>query len=273
MKEIIEIAKPFLRWAGGKSWLLKHLDSLLPKEGYNAYHEPFLGGASVFLALNPRKSYLSDLNKELIETYSSLRDFPEEIIECLKNHENSEKYYYKIRSTIPKDPIDKAARFIYLNQTSFNGIFRVNLKGKYNVPYGFRTKDFIEPDKLKLVSERLQNTVLFTGDFSIALDNVQENDLVFLDPPYTVSHNHNGFIKYNQKLFSFDDQIRLSRLIDEIKSRNAFYILTNAAHPKVEAIFSKGDSVLRKSRANLIGGLSAQRGQTEEFVFTNTIKI
>lgn len=273
MKETTDIAKPFLRWAGGKSWLLKHLNLFLPKNGFKAYHEPFLGGASVFLALNPEKAYLSDLNRELIETYSTLRDHPEEIIEYLKIHTNSEEYYYYIRSQIPQDPVEKAARFIYLNQTSFNGIFRVNLKGKYNVPYGFRRKVFLEPEKLRIVSNRLINTELAISDFSIILENIKENDLVFLDPPYTVSHNHNGFIKYNQKIFSLEDQNRLSRLIDEVKNRGAYYILTNAAHPEIEEIFSKGDSVLKKSRANLIGGLSAQRGHIEEFIFTNTIKI
>lgn len=272
MKETIEIAKPFLRWAGGKSWLLKHIDNILPENGFNTYHEPFLGGGSVFLALNPTKSFLSDLNSELIETYSTLKENPEEIIDFLKYYSNSEQFYYSIRSHLPKNRIEKASRFIYLNQTSFNGIFRVNLKGEYNVPYGFRTKEFLEPEKLRLVSKRLQSSELLVGDFSIVLKNVKKNDLVFLDPPYTVSHNHNGFIKYNQKLFSLDDQIRLSSLIDDIKNKGAYYILTNAAHPKIKEIFSKGDSVLKKSRASLIGGVSAQRGHTEEFVFTNAIK-
>jgi DNA adenine methylase len=267
------ITKPFLRWAGGKSWLLKHLNFLLPRGGFNSYHEPFLGGASVFLALNPKKAYLSDLNKELIETYLTLKNKPEDIIEHLKSYKNSEDYYYYVRSNIPIDPVEKAARFIYLNQTSFNGIFRVNLKGEYNVPYGFRTKEFLDPEKLRLVSGRLNNAELMVADFSITLDNIQENDLVFLDPPYTVSHNYNGFIKYNQKIFSLEDQIRLSGLIDEIKKKGAYYILTNAAHPKIEEIFTKGDSVFKKSRASLIGGLNAQRGLTEEFVFTNTIPI
>lgn len=272
MKETIEIAKPFLRWAGGKSWLLKHIDTILPENGFNTYHEPFLGGGSVFLALNPKKSFLSDLNSELIETYSTLKEKPEDIIDCLSHYINSEQFYYSIRSQVPKNRIEKAARFIYLNQTSFNGIFRVNLKGEYNVPYGFRTKDFLETEKLRLVSKRLQNSELMVGDFSIVFKNIKENDLIFLDPPYTVSHNYNGFIKYNQKLFSLDDQIRLSSLIDDIKDKGAYYILTNAAHPRIKEIFSKGDSVLKKSRASLIGGLSAQRGHTEEFIFTNVIK-
>ena len=271
MLELTEVARPFLRWAGGKSWLLKHLHDLLPRNGFNNYHEPFLGGASIFLALNPQHSFLSDLNEELMDTYETLRVYPEEIIECLKDYVNEEQYYYQIRATDFQDPIERAARFIYLNQTSFNGIFRVNLEGKYNVPYGHRTKDFLEPEKLRAVSQRLQDATLRKGDFSMVLENVNEKDLVFLDPPYTVSHNNNGFIKYNHKLFSLDDQIRLGQVIDQIKERRAFYILTNAAHHKIQEIFQKGDSILKKSRTNVIGGTKAQRGYTEEFVFTNTI--
>ncbi len=271
MLELTDIAKPFLRWAGGKTWLLKHLHELLPSNGFNNYHEPFLGGASIFLALNPRFSYLSDLNEELIGTYVTLRDFPEEIISCLSEHVNEEDYYYKLRESRPTDPVEKAAKFIYLNQTSFNGIYRVNLEGKYNVPFGHRSKNFLEPEKLRLVSDRLQNVEFQIGDFSIILENVRENDLVFLDPPYTVSHNNNGFIKYNHKLFSLDDQIRLSGVIDEIRNRGAYYILTNAAHMAIEEIFEKGDTRFIKSRASLIGGALAVRGSTEEYIFTNTI--
>ncbi|MBO6516834.1 MAG: Dam family site-specific DNA-(adenine-N6)-methyltransferase [Bacteroidia bacterium] len=271
MQELTDIVKPFLRWAGGKSWLLKHLPELIPSKGFGNYHEPFLGGGSIFLALNPKYSYLSDLNTELIDTYETLRDYPKLVISCLADYKNEERYYYQMREFQPTNPIENAARFIYLNQTSFNGIYRVNLKGKYNVPFGYRTKNFFEPEKLTKVSERLQNVEFGRGDFSIILDNVQENDLVFLDPPYTVSHNNNGFIKYNHKLFSLDDQIRLSRIIDEIRSRGAYYILTNAAHDRIKEIFEKGDSRFTKSRASLIGGASAQRGPTKEYVFTNTI--
>ena len=272
MLELSDIAKPFLRWAGGKTWLLKHLGELLPAEGFNNYHEPFLGGASIFLALNPRFSYLSDLNEELIETYETLRDMPEQVIACLSEHVNEEDYYYQLRESSLSNPVERAAKFIYLNQTSFNGIYRVNLNGKYNVPFGHRSKNFLEPEKLRQVSERLHSVKFQKGDFSIILENVQENDLVFLDPPYTVSHNNNGFIKYNHKLFSLDDQIRLSEVIDEIKNRGAYYILTNAAHKKIKDIFEKGDALFTKSRASLIGGALAQRGATEEYIFTNTVQ-
>lgn len=120
----IEHIIPFLRWAGGKNWLVRHLNLLISENHFNNYHEPFLGGASLFFALKPQNgSFLSDLNKELIETYISLRDFPEEIISKLSEFRNSESFYYKIRHDKNRDPIFKAARFIFLNQTSFNGLF------------------------------------------------------------------------------------------------------------------------------------------------------
>ncbi len=263
--------KPFLRWAGGKNWLIKHLDLFLPKSSFNNYHEPFLGSAAVFLSINPqKKSFLSDLNKDLILTYTILKNNPEELIKNLKKFTNSEEFYYKIRDKRYEDPIKEAARFIYLNQTSFNGIYRVNLQGKYNVPYGYRTKEFLDADVLRKVSVSLQQAELFHGDFDLVKENVKKKDLIFLDPPYTVSHNNNGFIKYNQKLFSIEDQKRLSSLIDFIKNKDAFYILTNAAHATIDVIFEKGDKKIELNRASLIGGNNAKRGQTSEYIFTNT---
>jgi len=262
-------AKPFLRWAGGKKWLIKHLNKILPKNDFKSYHEPFLGGAAIFISLNPKKAYLSDLNRELIDTYRTLKNRPEEIITELANFDNSQTSYYKIRCEQPESDIRQAARFIYLNQTSYNGIYRVNLKGQYNVPFGFRKKDFLEPDVLRAVSKSLRNADIIHGDFDLIKPNIQKRDLIFLDPPYTVSHNSNGFIKYNQKIFSLEDQYRLSTLIDHIKSKDAYYILTNAAHHKILDIFEKGDKRLELTRANLIGGINAHRGKTSEYLFTN----
>jgi DNA adenine methylase len=262
--------KPFLRWAGGKSWLVKHLDSLILQNGFKNYHEPFLGGGSIFLSINPpNKSFLSDLNKDLIETYISIKNDPEKVIQVLKTFRNTEEFYYSIRAKKFQNSYKKAAQFIFLNQTSFNGIYRVNLHGVYNVPYGHRTKVFLEPDVIRKVSHSLKKVTLFDGDFSISKQNIKKDDLVFLDPPYVVSHNDNGFLKYNQKLFSLDDQQRLSELIDFIKRKDAYYLLTNAAHKTIAKIFEKGDKIITLNRANLIGGINAQRGQTTEYIFTN----
>lgn len=263
--------KPFLRWAGGKRWLIKHLDSYLPEGGFNNYHEPFLGGGSIFFHLQPKVAYLSDINAELVETYNCIKNDVESVIAELNQFTNSKEFYYEIRTKKFRSAAKRAARFIYLNQTSFNGIFRVNLKGEYNVPYGFRTKQFCEAENLRAISLSLKNTFIKSQNFSESIKDIKQGDLVFLDPPYTVTHNQNGFIKYNAKLFDLEKQNELSTFIDEIKKRNAYYILTNAAHAVIEGIFKKeGDLMDGLSRVSLIGGINAKRGEYKEFIFTNT---
>lgn len=264
------MTKPFLRWAGGKTWLIKFLNSIIRDTRFKRYHEPFLGGGSVFFTISPQKrSYLSDLNKELIDTYQSIKENPLAVINILKTYENTEEFYYSIRSQVSDNQYEEAARFIFLNQTSFNGLYRVNQRGEYNVPFGYRSKNFLEEDKLISASKCLQKVNLTCGDFTCNKYKIKEGDFVFLDPPYTVSHNNNGFIKYNQKLFSLEDQKRLSKFIDYIKHKGAYYILTNAAHQIILELFEKGDTRLELSRASLIGGDNAKRGKVTEYIFTN----
>jgi DNA adenine methylase len=259
-----------LRWAGGKRWFIKHLPLITKTLKYNNYHEPFLGSAAVYLSLNPKKkSYLSDLNTDLVSTYIAIRDNVELVIQELQKFKNTKDDYYKIRNSNYRSDFKNAAKFIYLNQTSFNGIYRVNLKGVYNVPFGNRQTNLYDPINLRKISDTLTNAIIEVSDFGVVSKRVRKNDLVFLDPPYTISHNQNGFIKYNQKLFSIEDQYRLSELIDLIKEKEAYYILTNAAHKKIEEIFDKGDKKIFLSRPSLIGGTNAIRGVFEEAVFTN----
>ena len=262
-------AKPFLRWAGGKTWLVRRAESLFGQLEFRRYHEPFVGGGSFFFSLPPRNpAFLSDRNESLISTYAAVRDDCERVINVLANLKNNATTYYNLRSAKSECRFEQAAHFIFLNQTSYNGIYRVNLRGEYNVPYGFRTKDFFQPSILRKAASHLATAHLSCGDF-MELGNVQEGDLVFIDPPYTVSHNKNGFIKYNQSLFSLDDQGRLADFIRAIRSRHAHYILTNAAHETIAAIFESGDRRIEVTRASLIGGRNARRGATSEYVFTN----
>jgi len=262
--------KPFLRWAGGKSWLIKHLSSIIPHQRFNSYHEPFLGGAAIFFHLKPKNAHLSDLNQDLIDCYLQVRDNPEAVISELRHFENTEEFYYDIRGKAVEDQVLRAAKFIYLNQTSFNGIYRVNLQGVYNVPFGYRSKDFYDAGNLRAVSQSLSSVNIYQSDFNNTIDTVQPGDLVFLDPPYTVTHNHNGFVKYNKKLFDLDSQHLLSAYIDKIKEKGAFYILTNAAHQEVKKIFAKeGDTMTEINRASLIGGKNAKRGNYAELIITN----
>lgn len=262
-------AKPFLRWAGGKKWLLKKLESIIDIGEFNNYHEPFIGGGSVFFNFAPKTSFISDSNEWLIETYKSIKEDPQAIIEYLVKFKKDKENYYKIRKNDYENPFKRSAQFIYLNQMSFNGIFRVNLNGKYNVPYGNRENYNFDFNNIISVSYALKNTKISYSDFYKTIDNVKNGDLVFLDPPYTITHNLNGFVQYNQKIFSLEDQYRLAEMIKEIKNKKAFYILTNAAHKKVKEIFDDRDTILEISRASVIGGKGAKRGKYSEYLFTN----
>lgn len=264
--------EPFVRWAGGKTWLIPHMPDILGDIQIEHYHEPFLGGGAVFFATeHKKKSYLSDANPQLINAYIQVRDNPEGVIELFQEMPNTEDDYYRIRAEITGDnTVENAARFIYLNQTSYNGLYRVNREGRYNVPYGFRETWVYHMDRIRSASTKLQNTRIEVGDFEVNKYRIKPHDLVFLDPPYTVSHNNNGFIQYNRNLFSLEDQHRLKRFIEYIKRKGAYYILTNAAHETIREIFlTQGDRIVELQRNSLIGGRNAARAAISEYIFTN----
>lgn len=264
--------EPFVRWAGGKKWLIPYMQNIVGDLHIEHYHEPFLGGGAIYFSMeHTKRSYLSDANSQLINVYTQVKDNPEELIEFFTRIPNTEDDYYRIRAEITEDnTVENAARFLYLNQTSYNGLYRVNREGRYNVPYGFRTNWAYDPERIRAASSRLQNARISTGDFEVNKYRIKENDLVFLDPPYTVSHNNNGFIAYNQKLFSIEDQRRLKNFIEYIKVKGAFYILTNAAHETIREIFlTQGDRIIELQRNSLIGGRNAVRAAISEYIFTN----
>ena len=263
--------KPFLRWAGGKTWFIEDLGRIIEGKNFTNYYEPFLGGGSVFFSLSVTNAVatLSDANKELIDTYISIRDNVEEVIQHFASYKNTADFYYELRAKEPIDHCERAARFIYLNHTSYNGLYRVNRQGKYNVPFGNRKSDALDIDEIRRASIALKGVELISGDFENRTDLIHEGTLVFLDPPYTVSHNDNGFIQYNQSIFSIEDQKRLAEYIQFIINRGAYFILTNAAHDSIREIFSKCGQSMLVERQSLIGGKKAKRGLTSELVFTN----
>jgi DNA adenine methylase len=264
------IVRPLLRWAGGKSWLLDYIEKLVPKMFVN-YHEPFLGGGSVFFHIQPKGLvYLSDINENLISMYCNVRDYPELVYDIFKKFKNTEQDYYYIREFIFQSPIERAAQFIYLNRTCFNGLYRVNQKGHFNVPYGFlHNKELFGLDKFQSASLALKNADIRCVDFEETLESISTNDLVFLDPPYTVCHSKNGFIEYNEKLFAWHDQIRLCEYIKKIKERNAYFILTNAMHNAIKLVFGEIAEPIIVSRNSTIAGKSIFRRPIQEFLFTN----
>jgi len=261
---------PFLRWAGGKRWLTSKYNDLFPKS-FNCYFEPFLGGASVFFHLQPKLASLSDINSDLICTYNAIKDDWMKVEELLfihsKNH--SSVYYYEMRSFQPIDNFEIAARFIYLNRTCWNGLYRVNSKGKFNVPIG-TIKNVLRPeDSFKFLSESFKNVNFLVKDFELAIDQAQEKDFIFADPPYTVKHNFNGFIGYNENIFHWDDQIRLSDALKRANARGCLIMLTNANHPSVKSLYENDFSIKELSRSSTIAGNAKDRGCYEEIVVTN----
>lgn len=266
----IDDLHPFLRWAGGKKWLVKRLGETLDMKIYSSYHEPFVGGGAMLFYFQPKNAYISDSNEQLMLTYRIVRDHIQDVIGTISSFGKGEEAYYGVRSIKTDDTIVQAARFIYLNQMSYNGIYRVNSKGDYNVPWGKRLKYEFDFKNLYNVSKYLQKVSIQTMDFEESLNSVQKNSLVFLDPPYTHSKIDNGFIQYNKKTFKFEDQERLSKMIDIIKERGAYYILTNADHSVIRDVFDKKDRVISLTRNSTIGGKNATRGQYEECIFTNT---
>ena len=262
---------PFLKWAGGKRWFVKnHLLSV--PEQFDHYFEPFLGGASMYFALQPQKAILSDFNVNLINCYTGLREEPQIIRKFLEDHHirHCKEYYYKIRATKFDDPIQKAAQFIYLNRTCWNALYRVNLKGEFNVPIGTKTNVLLETDNFENISRVLSSAQISSCDFEETIDKASNNDFIFVDPPYTVKHNNNGFVKYNEIMFSWEDQIRLSEALKKAHSRGVKFLMTNAYHQSVIDLYQDDFKLSKVSRHSVIASESAKRGIYDELLVKNS---
>lgn len=263
---------PFLAWAGGKRWFVQNYAEVLPTQ-FNRYFEPFLGGGSVFFHLKPQVAFLGDCNHNLIDTYSAIKKNYKDIVVALKKHhkKHNKSYYYATRAKEPSDLVEKAARFIYLNRTCFNGIYRVNRLGIFNVPIGTKSNVILDTDDFETLSNILQGATLVASDFEVLIDKAEEGDLIFADPPYTVRHNHNGFVKYNENLFSWNDQVRLAAALNRAKERNVHIVCTNANHESVRKLYRSKSFKLRSlSRYSSISATRTSRSQYKELVVTTT---
>ena len=262
---------PFLRWPGGKRWLVASHPAFL-RWRYQRYVEPFLGAGSVFFHLRPPQALLGDLNADLVTAFRGVQADPEGVRLLLEKHQvqHSSDHYYQMRDTTPASLTGQAARIIYLNRTCFNGIYRVNRQGRFNVPIGSRTNVLLPGDDLKATAEVLACAELFETDFEFLTDKAEAGDLLFLDPPYTVQHNQNGFIKYNEKLFSWQDQERLAQAATRAAERGVQVVVTNAAHKPIRALYSTSLFTFRTvSRFSSVSAASGSRKQFEELVITS----
>ena len=258
---------PFLKWAGGKRWLVDKHSSLISPD-HTRFIEPFLGSGAVFFKLQPESAILCDKNESLIETYDAIKNSWERVESLLRSHhrKHSKEYYYAVRIKKLKSAESRAAQFIYLNRTCWNGLYRVNLNGQFNVPIGTKTNVILDTDNFENVAKLLQKCELISGDFEIALSRATSGDFVFVDPPYTVKHNHNGFVKYNEHIFSWEDQIRLRDAVSAAVARGAKVLVTNAYHDSIREIYEGVGELIELSRSSVIAGKSEARGRYEEMV-------
>lgn len=261
------IIAPFLKWAGGKRWLVSAYPELFPQD-YDCYYEPFLGSGAVFFHLQPKAAVLGDANSDLINTYDVIKNDWHSMYRILKSYHNnhSKELYYEIRSKSFRSPVKRAAQFVYLNRTCFNGIYRVNLNGKFNVPIGTKENVLLGTDDFGFTSDVLQNANLHIVDFQEIIDVAEKGDFIFVDPPYTVKHNNNGFIKYNENIFSWDDQVRLRDCIDNAVSRGVKVLLTNADHSSIRELYKDIGEMNSLNRLSVISGKANARGRYSELI-------
>ena len=223
--------------------------------------------------MKPKKAVLSDLNSELIETYSAVRDDYKRVErELRKHHRNhSNSYYYEMRSKRLKKSATRAAQFIYLNRTCWNGLYRVNLNGVFNVPIGTKTNVVLPTDNFQGVSKLLKRVRLMNQDFEPIIAMAKEGDILFIDPPYTVKHNNNNFRKYNEHIFSWGDQIRLRNSLFSAKARGAKIILCNADNSSVIKLYKGIGKVLKLNRMSKLAANPLKRQRTTELAIVNTL--
>ena len=234
-------AKPILKWAGGKTQML---NDLLPKvpSCYGRYIEPFFGGGALFFALQPENAIIADSNPELINMYRQVANNVDDVISYLKKYENTSEMFYQVRSLDWNNlaPAEAAARTIYLNRTCFNGLYRVNRKGQFNVPYGkYVNPKICDEENLHAASKALQNAEIVCGDYLLVLEHyAQPGDFVFLDPPYLPISEYSDFKRYTKEQFYEEDHVELAKMVMRLHEMGCTIILTNSNHPLVHELYS-----------------------------------
>ena len=260
---------PFLKWPGGKRWLVPALLTTIRRSEFRTYYEPFLGGGALFFALQPMRSVLSDINHDLINTYRHVKFHPSELIRRLQTIPVTKRTYDSQRKHLPSRALDRAVRFLYLNRTAFGGMYRLNQTGEFNVPFGGgqRTPETLwKSGLLQNASRALRSRKLEVCDFEVVINRAESGDLVYCDPTYTVAHNNNGFIRYNEKNFSWADQNRLARCCHEAAGRGATVIVSNAFHLDILKLFDPPHHFVVSRHSRLCPRVE-YRSITEEYVF------
>jgi DNA adenine methylase len=232
--------RPFVKWAGGKAQLVQRFLEVFPRR-FERYFEPFLGGGAVYLALRPERAVLSDLNADLMNAWRIVRDDPAALMTALDAHVYERAHYYRVRALDPEalDPVQRAARFIYLNKTCYNGLYRVNSRGRFNVPFGRypRPPKLYERANLLAVSRLLRDAELLCAPFEEATARAGPGDFVYLDPPYDPLSPTANFTSYTQASFTREDQRRLAAHVRELDGRGCLIAVSNSDTPEIRELY------------------------------------
>jgi len=282
--------RPFLKWAGGKSWLVPELLSLIGKPN-GTYFEPFLGAGAVFLALDGQvKKHGSDINAELINTWVQVRENLTELINVLKTFENSEEFYMKIRAWdrdkevfARRPPEERAARMIFLNKTCFNGLYRVNSRGEFNVPWGKNLKaNFLDEASLAIARNalignqalELESPKLSVGDYGATVRSSGEGDVIYFDPPYEPLTATSSFVSYQRTGFTSQDQVALRDFAKAAMERGSKVIVSNSSAQLIDELYrpEMGFEKIRVNSARAISASTTGRKKVVEYLIVGEPK-
>lgn len=271
-----KLAQPFLKWAGGKRQLLPEIRKYVPQK-FKTYYEPFVGAGAVLFDIQPRKAVINDINLELINTYKVITTNIDELIEHLHRHKNDEKHYYKVRDLDRTEgfkqlsPVERAARIIFLNKTCFNGLFRVNSQGQFNVPYGkYKNPNIVNETVLRAVHHYLNSNdvSIHNEDFKTVVAKASKGDFIYFDPPYHPVSDTSSFTGYSLDGFNKDDQIRLRDTFAELDSKGCKVLLSNSATDFIKDLYSDFHiEIVSASRS--INSVASKRGKIDEVLVMN----
>lgn len=269
-------AAPFLKWAGGKSRLLGQYGPYLPRPGqFGRYFEPFLGSAALFFHLQPQTACLSDRNARLIELYQVVRDDVDSILPHLRQHRNERDYYYQVRGLDPAGltPAERAARLIYLNKTCYNGLYRENSKGAFNVPFGrYKRPKICDEARLRAAAQALQGVDLCVNDFDWVLAEARPGDFIYFDPPYVPLSPTSSFTSYDRHGFGEEDHRRLAETVHQLTGRGCRVMVSNASAPLVYALYQgHGYQLVEIQARRNINSHGHKRGPVTELLILNGV--
>lgn len=268
------MADPILKWAGGKRKLSDEIISLMPKDyRKRAYHEPFFGGGAVFFQIKPKKGSINDVNKHLINFYRIVRDKPDELVETARQYPYDKEVYYELRDRFNHEEItdvEQAALLLYFNKTGFNGLYRVNSKNEFNVPFGrYKNPTIVPEDRIYEASELLKDVEIFSRDFTYIIEYSNPGDLVYFDPPYLPVSDTSDFTSYSSDGFSYDDQLMLVDTCNKLDEKGVYFVLSNSNVKVLVDKYEEHFTVHTVQAARSINSKASKRGEVNEILVSN----